>query len=73
MLNFFDFLIEFVQGIVGLITSTITGLAQLILLTGSVFTIPAQLTPYVFAPVAACVTAVVSIAAIKLLIGRDNA
>lgn len=51
----------------------VTGLAQLLVIVPTAVSTATLASGYVFAPLSACILAVVALAVVKLIVGRDNA
>lgn len=72
MANFFNAIWDFIQTIWQVAINLFQSILSLIQVAISAVTVPQQLAILVFAPLSACMLAVLAVSVLKLIIGRDN-
>lgn len=72
MLDFFQTIIEYVQLLFTFILNMVTSTINLLTALVSAIIVPQIAVGYVFAPLGACILAVVAFSVVKLILGRGN-
>ena len=72
MLNFFDTIVDYIQLVWQFFLNMITSLLNLFTAVSGAAQLPAIIIGYVFAPLGACMMAVVGFAVVKIIVGRSS-